>query len=370
MALLERLGRFLSPRPARPYGLFQIEASLTCNLGCVMCPWSDLRGEGELMTWETFSRVAEHLHLVQSVDLTGGGETLAQPRLLDMVRTVKAAECEVGFSTNGVHLERELAAEFIAAGLDWISFSVDAARAETYERIRQGARFDQVMANITALRDVKSAQRSKTLKTMMVYVMMRENYGELPAFIDLAYELGVEQVIAKNLDVIVKEGDDDRRLFSHSDPEGGRADTGDETAAIAAAIAAAERRARGHGIPLRVYALRPQEQPICEHNPLQNLFFNWEGYVSPCITLSYADSRVFNGKRHFVPCLRFGNINQEPLGEIWARIAYRQFRASYSERVRLARQSTMDMLLGGPGTEGPIPPAPEGCRTCYYLYGV
>ena len=335
-----------------------------------MCPWVALRENDELMARETFSRIAENFHQAEWVDLSGGGEPLLHPRLPEMVRIAREAGCEVGFSTNGVLLGPSLAEEFVATRLDWIAFSVDGAIAETYERIRQGARFDQVMANVAALRDIKSAHGSKTPKLMMVYVMMRENYAELPAFIDLAHELGVEQVVAKNLDVIVKEGDNDRRLFSHTDAESGRVDARDVAAAIAAAIAEAERRARGHGIALRVYALRPQEQPICEHNPLRNLFFNWEGYVSPCITLSYADSRVFNGERHFVPCQRFGNINQASLAEIWDGVAYREFRAPYVERVRLARQATVDLLLGAAEAELPIPPAPEGCRTCYYLYGV
>ena len=45
---------------------------------------------------------------------------------------------------------------------------------------------------------------------MRVFVMMRENYLELPGLIDLAAQLGVARVIAKNLDVILRSGDDGR----------------------------------------------------------------------------------------------------------------------------------------------------------------
>lgn len=360
--MLDKLGNFFQPKPRKPYKLFQIEPSLECNLECVMCPWSGLRPDEAQMSWGTFTRIAEYFHLAQGVDLTGGGEPTIHPRLPDMVRAAKEAGCEVGFSTNGTLLDPGLAEALVSLGQDWISFSVDAATPQTYERIRQGAEFETVMRNIETLRDVKNARRSKAPKMMMVFVMMHENFHELPIYVDLARELGIEQIIFKNLDVILKDGDDERRLFSHHGPP---------PADVAPIIAEAQQRARKSGISLRLYALQPQELTICEQDPLHSLFFNWAGYVSPCITLSYAEDRVFDGKRHFVPCQRFGDINHEPLEQIWDKIAYQEFRRPYEIRLRLERQATINVLIGSEEAESPeVPPAPAVCRTCYYLYGV
>jgi MoaA/NifB/PqqE/SkfB family radical SAM enzyme len=327
-----------------------------------MCPWTELHlGEAQ-MSWDTFSRIATYLPLAEEVDFTGGGEPTINPHLPNMVQVVKEAGCEVGFSTNGTLLDPDLAERLVTLKQDWISFSVDAALAETYERIRQGGQFETVMQNIENLRDIKSAHRSSTPKMMLVFVMMHENFQELPLYVDLAHKLGVEQIIFKNLDVILKDGDDERRLFSHDGPP---------LADVEPFIVQAQERAKKLGIGLRLYALQPQELTMCEQNPLQNLFFNWAGYVSPCITLSYADNRVFNGERHFVPCQRYGNINEEPLEKIWEKTAYQEFRRPYETRVRLERQATISALVGGePGESSEMPPAPEGCRTCYYLYGV
>jgi MoaA/NifB/PqqE/SkfB family radical SAM enzyme len=358
--MLDKLGRWFQPN--RPYKLFQVEPALECNLECVMCPWSELRTDGARMSWGTFTRVAQYLHLAEEVDFTGGGEPTTHPRLPDMVHTAKEAGCKVGFSTNGILLDSGLSKTLVSSGIDWISFSVDAATAETYESIRHGAEFGTLLNNVQALRDAKTSRGQKLPKMMMVFVMMHENFHEMPIYVDLASELGVEQIIFKNLDVILKDSDDERRLFSHD---------GLPRADLAPVIAAAQKRAKKHGISLRLYALQPQELMICEQDPLHNLFVNWAGYVSPCITLSYAEDRVFHGERHFVPCQRFGSINGEALEQIWDNGAYQEFRRPYKARVRLERQKIMNLLMGSDEAGQPESPlAPTVCQTCYYLYGV
>ena len=352
-------------QPKRPYKLFQIESSLSCGLSCVMCPWSNLRATAGVMAWPTFEKIAAHFQLAEAVDLTGGGEPLQNRAIPEMVKVAKQAGCEVGFSTNGVQLSLELAETLVKAGLDWISFSVDAADAETYNRIRQGANFNTVIENIRALGQIKRRLSSPTPRMLMVFVMMlgeHENYRQLPDFIRLASGLGIEHVIAKNLDVIVKDGDDQRRLFSHQGPPAEQ---------ILEVMQAARHEANKLGIGLRFYEMQPAERAVCEHNPVQNLFFNWEGKVSPCITLSYADSRYFNGQRVQVPCLHFGSILEQDLAEIWEGADYCAFRRSFEDRLRWERRSVMELILDGSAEElTEIPPAPESCRTCYYLYGV
>jgi MoaA/NifB/PqqE/SkfB family radical SAM enzyme len=363
--MLQKIRRVFQKAASRPYKLIQIEPSLECTLDCVMCPWSELRPENATMTWDTFMHIVPYLHLTDNVDYTGGGEPLKNPRLVEMVKVAKQAGCAVGFSTNGTRLEEGISEQLIRLELDWISFSVDAATKELYERIRRGARFQTVIDNISTLRDLKQLGKSKLPRMMMVYVMMtgeQENYQELPAFIELSHRLGVEQVVAKNLDVILKDGDDERRLFSHN---------GQTASAVEASMAEARLCAQKLGVGLRFYAMHPQEVTICEHNPLQSVFINWEGFVSPCITLSYAENRIFDGMRILTPCQRFGDICSETLPDIWEKHPYRQFRSFYEARLRLERQATIDHMLGGPAeTNLPLPPAPEGCLSCYYLYGV
>ncbi len=362
--MLGKLGQLLHRKERRPYKLFQIEPSLECNLGCVMCPWRDLRPEQATMSGDVFSRIAGYLPLAEAVDFTGGGEPTMNPRLPDMVRVAKEAGCEVGFSTNGTMVNPDLAQTLLELGLDWISFSVDGATAATYQNIRQGADFDLILSHIKGLHDLKTTRGSATPRLMAVFVLMDQNYHELPDFVELAHSLGISQVTAKNLDVILKQEDDTRRLFSHTGETPPPVD-------LESVFAEASKRATRLGLKLRRYRLQPEEVTICEANPLRNLFFNWAGYVSPCITLSYAETRVFGGREHLVPCQQFGHILEEPLEQIWQKIAYQEFRRPFEIRVRQDRENTINLLIGGSADEIEArPPAPEGCRTCYYLYGI
>lgn len=365
MTLIKKINHLFQSKPTRPYKLFQIESSLECNLECVMCPWNEMRPTEAAMSWETYARLIPYFELVNGVDLSGGGEPLKNPRLVEMVQAAHQAGCEVGFSTNGVKLTADMAERLVDAGLDWLSFSVDAASEQLYERIRYGARFNMVTEHIAAVRDLKRKRGLERPRLMMVMVLMtgeHENYHELPAYIELAHRLGVDQVIAKNLDVIVKEGDDSRRVFSHESSPVSR---------LQVALESARRVADSLGVHLRTFSMQPHEATICEHNPLKSVFINWQGHVSPCITLTYADSRVFDGQRILAPCQRFGNIQQEDLPVIWDKPDYREFRQRFEARLQVERQATLDRLLGGPDQIGvALPPAPEGCQTCYYLYGV
>ncbi len=313
------------------------------------------------MSWDTFARISRHFSLVEGIDLTGGGEPLLHPELLSMIESGKVAGCSVGFNTNGVLLNNELAAELVALNLDWIAYSVDAATPQTYESIRRGAKFAQVLENISALNAAKKARGSSLPLTMIVYVMMRDNIFELPAMIDLASQMGIDQVIAKNLDVILKEEDEGRRIFTSKDAP--------PPVEAKRAIAEAQARAKRHGLVMRVYSLQPEELMICDQDPVHTLFVNWEGWVSPCITLAYAKKRIFCGRTTELPLCRFGNLNDEQLPDIWNKAAYREFREVFEARCNELR------LVGRKGDAGSpkppvLPPAPAVCQACHYLYNL
>jgi MoaA/NifB/PqqE/SkfB family radical SAM enzyme len=200
---------------------------------------------------------------------------------------------------------------------------------------------------------------------MLFFVMMKENFHELPAMIEMAHSLGINQVVAKNLDVILKEGDDARRIFRH--PE-----EGEINSQISQVVEEARQKAKKFKIPLRVYALSPAEKPICEQDPLDTLFVAWDGSMSPCINLSYIQNRCFGGRWHTAPVVRFGNMSSEPLEVIWEKPDYRHFRERFQKRLNLHNRNLMDFLTSDQRYKEvrDWPPPPEGCKHCYYLYEI
>lgn len=350
----------------RKYRLFQIEPSMECNLHCIMCPWSNILTKGAIMSLDTFESIAENFNNSMEIDLTGGGEPLLNPLLDYMVTRAKLSDCQVGFSTNATLLTHEKAKKLIDAGLDWIAFSIEGATAETYERIRKGGIFARVLDNMQYVAELKRSTGNNRPKTMIFFVMMKDNIHELPALIDLGYSLNIDLIVAKNLDVILKEDDDSRRIFKHKNE--GDIDIISKDAVRKASIKSSE-----YNLPLRIYDLLPHEKIICEQDPLNTLFVSWDGYISPCINLSYIEDRYFGGNLHKFPPLRFGNISQETLDVIWEKKEYRDFRNIFCERIHIHKENILKFVASDfynyKETEK-LPFYPEGCQVCYYLYNV
>ncbi len=136
----------------------QVESSMACNRQCVMCARMHFRRACEkrsVMKQEVWDAIVPHMPEVKSVDLTGGGEPLVQPRLVDWLIQANAAGCQSGLLTNGLLLKKELAAQLTAAGINWICVSLDGADAEHYEKIRIGSYFEQVCENLSALAELR-----------------------------------------------------------------------------------------------------------------------------------------------------------------------------------------------------------------------
>ena len=66
--------------------------------------------------------------------------------------------------------------------------------------------------------------------------------------------------------------------------------------------------------------------------------------------------------------VRFGNVNEQPLMEIWQSAAYREFRGQFARRVAGAGLAMLGAAAGAAQEEELA--APEACRTCPKLYGV
>jgi radical SAM protein with 4Fe4S-binding SPASM domain len=208
-------------RPPLPLTL-QVEVTAACNLRCRMClvryrPALDRLHAS--MSLATFSRLLEQLPHVESVVLQGLGEPLLAPDLMAMVQFAHRRGVVVGFNTNATVLTRSRADSLIASGLDWMCISLDGATAATYEAIREGAHFHQVLRNIRQLVEAKSAAAVDRPELSIVFVAMRRNIAELPALVRLASGLGVPDVSVQNLahsfdDTVGRLGYDEIRHFT------------------------------------------------------------------------------------------------------------------------------------------------------------
>jgi radical SAM protein with 4Fe4S-binding SPASM domain len=315
------------PLPAH----LQVEVTSACNLRCTMClvryrpPVNKLAGA---MTPQLYHRLVDSLPLRQ-LTLQGLGEPLLSPYLPEMIATAVRRGIRVGFNTNATLLNRRRAEELVASRVDWLHVSLDGASAGAYEAIRDGAKFDTVIANLTGLVRAKRAASSATPWIRVVFVAMRDNVAELPDLVRLLGAIGVDELRVQNLS----------HSFDDTDPAGRYEEiraftsdqalwTGADLARARAAFGEARRVAAGEGVRLRLPRFDDEGGGGCTW-PWDAAYITSAGVVQPCCMVM-GDDRV-----------ALGDLNETGFPEIWRGEAYRDFRR------RLA------------GTE-----PPEVCRGC------
>jgi MoaA/NifB/PqqE/SkfB family radical SAM enzyme len=336
-----------------------------------MCPWIDTRAaavHGGLMQPEVWDAVRPYLPHIQSVDLSGGGEPLLQPRLAQWARESKSAGCETGFLTNGLLLTKEKSREFIDGGIDWVGVSMDGATPEVYEAIRRGSDFGVVCRNISDLARMRSGH---TPKIMINFVMMALNRGQEEAMVRLAVSLGADQLNVKHCDVIRGAHGRDLGVFSSSET--------DEIKDAVKALDSARRLAEKLGLATTAFSFTPSELPVCAQDPRTSFFVRWDGMVAPCINLAIGGPSTFMGRYVTITPVHYGRLPDNDLLEMWHGEICVRFRERFHQRFRAYGGLYLDALMGGttPDTRrieehAPLvmPEAPGACRVCHYLYNV
>lgn len=170
------------PLPRLPHVLV-VEPTSHCNLQCIMCPSPALKSPRGYMSTEVYDKVLREAIAggVHRIRFVGLGEPTLHPRLAEMVRAAKKGGLYTEVSTNATLLTRELGAALIDAGLDEIGFSLDAVDEASFERIRKGAKYRDVVANIEQFLELcRAAGSSRAPITVARMVLMDDS--DIPAF--------------------------------------------------------------------------------------------------------------------------------------------------------------------------------------------
>ena len=360
------------PTKKRPWRLWQVESAIACNLKCIMCPWTGYRkntGHHGLMDRSVWEALKPHLHHVQSIDFTGGGEPLLQPHLAEWISDAKAAGCETGLLTNGLLLDAKKAGQLLDAGLDWICFSVDGTDAAVYESIRAGSNFKTVTKNIAGLCKARLGNKPKT---MINFVIMAMNAHQLEEIVRLAAQLGVDQVNFKQCDVIRGEHGKGMGLFAHEKTR--------EIKALEKILSNARKIGKKLKVTTTAFSFTPEELPVCVQDPRNSVFIRHDGSVAPCINLAIGGPTTFLGREVTMPSVHYGRLPDKDIETLWESEPCLFYRQRFEKRLRAndkgflqvdqSERSLLKLKAAEQAAIDAMPEAPEGCRVCHYLYGI
>ena len=328
------------------------------------------------MPLATYNSLSKYFHLTQDVHLQGWGEPLLHPGLFDMIQSAKRENCYVSLTTNGALLTGEVSLKLISEGVDIVAISIAGATKETHESIRCGSLFDKLLKNIQTLTELKGKRQTKKPKLTLSFLMTKTNIKELSEAVEIAKAVGIDEMVATNLDYTPTPLQDELRVFSckHANPK------------YLDYLELARKRAAAIKLLFRVYPLEIEEVVMCELNPLQIVYFSHNGYSSPCVYLNLSKQgsipRIFCGTNEVIQKVTLGNIAKNKFPEIWSSADYYHFRRAYSRRLKVLRKcdsylsvesmnsgqlQAFEKELEKGLSENPVPPP---CKTCYKAYGI
>ena len=81
-----------------------------------------------------------------------------------------------------------------------MTFSVDGSSRDTYNSVRTGADFDEVMSNIRAFAERRMEMpAAKRPRMNFNYIMMKRTVAEAPRFVEIVHELGGDEIVFNHL---------------------------------------------------------------------------------------------------------------------------------------------------------------------------
>jgi MoaA/NifB/PqqE/SkfB family radical SAM enzyme len=178
-----------------------------CNLKCVFCTDRVSKEDYKNISFEEFLKFTEPLNFASSIQIQGWGEPLFNPdygKILDFV-IMKCKGARISFNTNGILLDEEWNDKFTSNENIFVNISVNGSTRETYHRVMGVDHFDKVIRNIQSLMEKKKEKKSLSPFVSLSFVCLENNIHELPGFINLAADLGINCVILRELMILRKE---------------------------------------------------------------------------------------------------------------------------------------------------------------------
>ncbi len=319
----ESVGERRADVAARNPVCLYLETTNRCNLLCTTCPrtYAELEPPAD-MSWALFRSIVDQLPEIERAVLHGVGEPMLVKNLAQMVRYLKERGTYVLFNTNGTLLNEKNGRALIAAGLDELRVSLDAATRESYRAIRGKDYFGRILRNVRAFRALQEREGAERPRVSAWLTGLKETLPELPAFVRVAAEIGVKEVYLQRLvffeDDAIGHARPDQALYERMTRE--EAGHFEEATATARALGLTFSASGAVAEPGMSLKRGDDGSPwsMCRR-PWTVMYITANGRALPCCIAPFSQ----RGYEHYT----LGDASQQTLREIWNGAAYRSFRA-------------------------------------------
>jgi radical SAM protein with 4Fe4S-binding SPASM domain len=311
-----------SDLPAHEPVCLYLETTNRCNLLCTTCPrtYEELEPPAD-MSWELFRSIVDQVPNLNRAVLHGVGEPMLVKDLPRMVRYLKDRGTYVLFNTNGTVLNDKNGRALIAAELDELRVSFDAANPESYRAIRGKNYFNRILKNVRAFRELQEREGHRKPRVSAWLTGLRETIEELPDFVRVAADAGVKEVYLQRLvffnDNAIGKARPDQALYEQLSGE--EAIHIERATALAKSLGvtfSASGAASEPGMSLKRHDTG-SPWSLCRR-PWTLMYITANGRALPCCIAPFSQRGYEN--------YTLGDATQQTLREIWSGEAYRDFR--------------------------------------------
>ncbi|MGV9858579.1 mycofactocin radical SAM maturase [Gordonia sp. NPDC003425] len=161
------------------------ELTYACNLACVHCLSSSGKRDPRELSTDQCKAIIDELQRMQVFYVNiGGGEPTVRPDFWELVDYATDHQVGVKFSTNGLRIDKKVAARLAASDYVDVQISLDGATAEVNDAVRGPGSFDM------AVRALENLAEAGFADAKISVVMTRQNVAQLDEFKALADRYG------------------------------------------------------------------------------------------------------------------------------------------------------------------------------------
>lgn len=172
----------------------EVEVTTRCHLKCILCEhtyWKNETYKKKDLSYEDFVKICNQFPKLRFINVTGEGTCFLNKDFIKMLEYLSNRGVYTLFVESFDLFDEPLIRKVVELGVDRIEVSVDAAKKETYEKVKVGAKWDTMVKNLKILRDVKRECGSPFPYVFFRYVITTLNKDEMGDFLDFVKDVDV-----------------------------------------------------------------------------------------------------------------------------------------------------------------------------------